>query len=160
MWQLRKVYLLASSLKISMREKIYIYIYIVAFFWVFDLPICFNLENMLYGGIKSWKTFHHVFHNNCLEFQRLVMFFCLFYFFLFFFIFGYTRKDWKLSIIVFLPSIIQHEIWTMKWFVSNCEVTKKKWSNHVIWVLVLTQQSCYHIAIVLYRSLFLSYLLK
>ena len=77
--------------------NIYIYIYINIYFFittvflVFDLLDSFNLENVWYISIISWKTFHHVFCNNCLEFQILGKFFifylfvCLFLFSLFLF---------------------------------------------------------------------------
>ena len=67
--------------------RIYINIFIYHYcFLVFDLLDSFNLENVWYRSLKSWKMFHHVFCNNCLEFRSPRKFFyfhlfvCLFFF--------------------------------------------------------------------------------
>ena len=67
--------------KKSLRIYIYIFIYffITIVFSIFDLLDFFNLENVWYKSIKSWKTFHHILCNNCLEFRRLGKSFFIFY---------------------------------------------------------------------------------
>ena len=84
-----------------MRIYIYIYIFIYLFiyhhcFLVFvDLLDSFNLENVWYRSIKSWKMFHHAFCNNCLQFWRLRKFF---FFWILFLIFFFLKvKTWKVK---------------------------------------------------------------